>query len=975
MADANYQINAAKLKDAIKAAGANPSQILQASIDAIEAASSGEVQYVDASNPAISCMETSSVVHALSIDQHMATLRKIYPILAQTPDEIYPHMSYRDYINRFATPSEDPFMVFMPEPQFLQKAIRPNGADYVMVTIPRGSTVTVNKFITFSLQYAINIKYYDNRQMEVSYDSSVLSPIQDLTTNLLTSEVVTVPDANGRYIGFGLMIPQVAVTKYMGNVQSGSLFTGNYTFTDQFYMVRAWYRNTEGADWTEMETSYTPTVYNPTSPTLVIKVVNDSVNVVLPLLYQSTGLVNGEIRIDVYTTKGAATVNLADYTPDQFVLNMETLDRQRDTDAFTAAAQGINFTIRSNSLVNGGKNSLSFEELRTRVINNSVGPQQLPITLNNIKAAGENRGFEIVPHIDVVTDRIFLATRSLPRPSNSRLVTSASIGISTFISDDPKGITHPWVRKHGDRTTFLSKNLYRSDNGILKLLPAQEVEDLKMADTITKLRMVNSNKYLYTPFYYVLDTSSLELQTRAYMLDYPEARSRNFLYQNPSIQMVVNSDVYSLQKVDKGYVLQIQTRSGDIYKNLQDDTVYCQLAVRLLNTDRYGYWRGRLVGKTASGERIFQFNLDTDYDIDAENQIFMTNGQITSTTDVPIEIDLTSKFEIFHLTSSLPQDYEPSGVDQIIGRFQFMEVVAAATHEQLTLEFGKPLESLWTRGRTLPDSEVYERYAADVPMVFDKDEFAEPPFVITGGKVVYKYIARAGQPVLDGAGKPVILYKKGDIVYNNGVPVISSTATGNREFDLMTVEGQFYFVDDPAYTAYRDEFTKVIVDWVTQDIPLIQADTLEKTKIFFYPKNQLATTTILVADYTEETIPSGQSLVADLYVTDEVYRSSEQRERVRNLLITYLDEWIKQTEVGVSTATHGILDLMGNDVKEVYLRGLGGSKNIQYALIAKDQTRMSLKRNLDVLQNGKFYIQEDVLINFYKSTPIPVDFT
>lgn len=975
MAEANYQINAQKLKAAIEAAGSNPSQILQASIDAIEAASSGEIQFVDASNPAITLMENGAVTHANSIDQHLAALRRVYPVLAQVPDDLYGHMSYRDYIDRFASPSTDPFMVFMPERQFFQKALRPANADYVMITIPRGSTIVVNKYVTFSIQYSINIKYYDSGQMEVGYDTTVLSPVQELETNMLVNEVVSSPDPNQRYIGFGIMVPQVAVTKHTGNVQSGSLFTANYKYTDQFYMLRAWYRNDSLGAWQEMETSYIPTVYNPTSPTLVVKVVGDTVNVVLPLLYQTVGLVTGEIRIDIYTTKGAEVINLSDYQLDQFVLNMDPLDRERDTNEYTAAAQGINFTIRSNSIMDGGKNALTFEQLRERVINNSVGPQEIPITLNNIKAAGENRGFEIVPHIDVVTDRVFLATRSLPRPSNTRLVTSASIGVSTYVSDDPRGIDHPWVRKHGERTTFLSKNLYRSDNGILKLLPAQEVEDLKIADSITKLRMVNGNKYFYTPFYYVLDTSSLELQTRAYTLDYPVAKNRNFLYQNPSIQLVVNSDTYSLQKVDKGYILQIQTRSGALYKNLQDSEVYCQLAVRLLNTDRYGYWKGVQVGKTDSGERIFQFEINTDYDIDAEHQIYMTNGQITSTNNVPIEIDLTSKFEIFHITSSLTQLYEPSGVDQIIGSFQFSEVVAAITHEQLTLEFGKPLDALWTRSRTLPDSEVYERYATDVPLTYEVDTYAEPPFVIEDGQIVYNYIGKAGEVVLKPDGTPEILYKKGTYVYQNGKPVVSETRTGSREFDIMTVEGQFYFVDDPAYLAYRDEFTKIIVGWVTEDIPLIQADTLEKTKIFFYPKNQLMTTSILVADYTEETIPSGQSLVVDLYVTDEVYRSADQRERVRNLLISYLDEWIKQTEVAVSTATHSILDLMGADVKAVDLRGLGGTKNIQYALVAKEQTRMSLKRNLDMLQNGKFYIQEDVLINYYKSQPIPVDFT
>lgn len=975
MADPQYLIDSAALKKAIDDAGANPSQIVQSAMDLLESASEGAIQYVDASNPAISNLETSAVIHASGLDQSVALLGRIYPALAQTPEQLYAHMSYRDYINRFASPSTDPFMLFFPESQFMQRAIRVPNSDYHKVTIPRDTTIRVNDYVTFTLQYPVDIKYYDAQHLEVAYNTDRTSPIQDLTTNMLVPELFVEPGTTNRWIGVQIEMPQVNVSKQTGNIQAGRYFVHNYNFTDQYFMARVWYRNSDTAPWTEMVTTYSPTVYDPTVPTAQLKVIDATLNVSIPLIYQNSGLISGDVRVDIYTTKGAEVLDLANYEPDQFLINMEPLDPVLDTDQYTAAAIGINFTAKSNSVMSGGKNALTFAQLKDRVINNSVGPQEKPITNVNIKSEAEDHGFELVPNTDVVTNRIFLATRALPAPSDSRLITPATIGISTYITDDPKGVSHPWVKNHGERTTFLSKNLWQSENGIMRLMGANEVESLKVADPIVKLRMVNNNKYLYTPFYYVLDTDSEELQVRAYNLDTPEASNLNFISQNPTIQLVINTaSNYSMQKVDDGYILQIQTKSGTFYKNLLDNEVYAQLAVRLKNSTRYAYWLGKQVAKTADGERIFQFNLDTTYDLDGDDQLYLTNGQIDNTSVAPIEVDLTSTFEIFHITTSLTGLYRPSNIDELIGRFQISDPCAGVTRESLKLKFGANMVGLWTRGRTLPDSESYQRYAEDIPLVYDHDVFADPPFTIDGEQIIYDYIARAGEIVYEGE-TPVILHKKGDVVYYDGKPVVSEIYSGQREFDLLTVDGQYYFVDDDAYLDYRKEFTRIIVDWITNDIPVLQRDAIEKTKIYFYPKNQLDNITLLIDDYTEQTIPSAQSFELSLYVSDMIYRSTEQRERIKNLTIRYLASWVSGLEVSVSDAIDALKDLYGDDVKSLTMPGLGGALNLQYALISKQQSRMSLKRNLQALQSGKYIIQEDVVVNFYKANPIPIDFT
>jgi hypothetical protein len=68
--------------------------------------------------------------------------------------------------------------------------------------------------------------------------------------------------------------------------------------------------------------------------------------------------------------------------------------------------------VYSKNNVYGGKKALSFEQLRDRVIRNSVGDFNLPVTNVQIAASLENKGYEVVKNIDTVTNRAFLDLQS-----------------------------------------------------------------------------------------------------------------------------------------------------------------------------------------------------------------------------------------------------------------------------------------------------------------------------------------------------------------------------------------------------------------------------------------------------------------------------------------------------------------------------------------------------------------------------------
>lgn len=959
----------------VMAAKGNPQLVLQTSMDMISEVVGGTVEFVDASNPIAALWSSAAAIHSASMMENLAGLREQYPVLAITPPQLYNHMSYKEYLNRFCSPATVPIVFNLSFTDFKNNMVRVQGSDYSMVTIPRDTQITVSGSLKFTLQYPIEIKYFDSESIQITYNNTIESPLQKLSTNLLDYVLVNEPASSERWIRFTVPMLQVDFSSSSGNIQQGQYFTRTISFTDQFYYARCWYRNSLTKSWVEMKTTHSPMVYDPTDPTMKLKVVGNELTASLPQIYQNSLGLTGELRIDIYTSKGAAVYRMETYSPQDYVMTMNPIDPNQDTNPFTVAMLHVSAVFISTATMSGGVDEVPFAEMRERVIYNSVGEPDVPITDAQMKTAAENLGFDLVTHVDVVTDRIFLATRRLPPPSDPRLMTSANVGIATYVTDDPSQLAHPWIINHGPRTTFLSKNLYKSTEGIVKILTKSEVDSIQAMTATAKTNLLNKNRYLYSPYYYVVDTSGLELELRAYHLDDPKAGDLNFVTQNPTLQLVVNTAAYNLSKLENGYQLTIQTKSGSYYKNLEDSEVNAQIGIRLKNSSRFVYWNGVQTGRTADQERIFTFTLNTNYDLDANEQIELTNGVIDSDIPTPVWVDLTQDIHIFHTTTSIPAGiYKPDATQNMIGVAFLPTPSAAITHETISATFGSYLKGLWTRARTYPDTQVYKRYTIDVPMEYPEDIYETDPATGSGisiidGKIHYNLLHKRGEVVKDEHGQIVYAHRAGETVREGGEPVVDYTRVGTREFDMFFVDGRHYFVTDETFKEYNREFINVIVNWILKAMPALNEKTFERTEVLFYPTNQLSIINVQSGEGTKFSLESDQSLTVDVYVSDNVYRDSEQRQILEEKTIRYLDTWISTQQVAISTATEGLLTLYGDVATAVSVKGLGGAQDLQLVNMLKDEDRFCLKRILQAQQDGSFIIKEDVIVNFYRAKP------
>ncbi len=947
----------------------NPSAAFYAAVDALETIT--DVKLLDPTNPTVFLLESASIASSAAINESVALLRQTYPRLAENYEDLNNHVSDWDLLNRFASPCEEPIGFLFGLDALLKDMVRDESESCIKAVIPRDTEVKVGT-ITFTLMYPIVLRYYDTGSFSVSYDATELSNFQTIETNIINFEIRKMPEG-ARFLYFQVPMLQVKIDSVTTTNQQGRVTVLEHYLEDQFYFARAFIRNNDTNNkWKEIKTTHSQLTYDRREITLLLTVSENVVRATLPLVYMQEYNLLGEIKLVVYTTKGNIVENLVPY---ETSIELRAIDTDKDLTIYTTQAlANVPRIAIATSTTTGGKNGLSFEEYREQVIFNSTGPQQLPITQNQIKASANTKNFELIKNVDMVTDRVFLALQKLPNPTNPRLITPTNVGIETLVIEGSQLESHPYVKVNNNRWTILPKCLFNQNNGLLKLLSNTEMSNLLMMERTAFVRHLNENKYLYTPFHWVLDNNFEEFSARPYYLDNPKPSTINFISQNETLQLVVNTATRLFTKEDYGYKLQITTLSGEHYKNLPDYQVGAQLMFYPDNETVPVYILGTLIGTNSNRERVYEFHIETNYDLDEDHRLKITNGFIEANSNQEVWINLNAEFHIFIGTSSLVNNYLPNEASGLFGDFQFEQRFVPVTHESLKVELGRPLTNLWARARSLATGYNYETYSENVQMTYSEDVYEIDPitgksFSIVNGVPVFNIKHHRGDLVFDQNNNPVYAYLKDQPIIDpeTKLPKLKSLKSELKEVDLLFIDGRNYFVTDEASKAYNQELVDVLLSWITEDLATIKDKLLEKTKIYYYPKTQIGLCTVDRGDGINITIDAEQTPTLDLYVPLTVFESTTIREQLKNKAIVILDTMLSGREINSSSIEKALVETFGNAVLSVKLYGLGDHNNeLHYARVITPTRSLSLKREIVMQADGTFIVKEAVKINFIR---------
>lgn len=959
---------------------ANPGKVQQYMLRLLEKMNNDEIIIMDATNPAVFCLESATIMACAGMIDSESKLRRLYPSMANTPEELYLHMADADYVNIYSSPAVVNLTLMFDLEEIIQTAVPISSATGVRkITIPRYTKVLVAE-IPLTLLYPIDIKIMPHGGYNITFDTSESSPLATVDTNLLDWFVEEIEGV--RYLNIVTPFHQLNVTRDYASVNAMTGFSREYSFKDLYNYVRAYIQN-ENGQWVEISTTMTELVYDKDKPTLFIAVLNNSIRVTIPQIYLNNGLIKDSVRIDIYTTKGPLNINLQNYTPRSYIHDWAPLDNTLN-DRYSAPLQTIaTVGIYSSDNIYGGNKGVTFSELKKMVTQRSATTEGLPINEKQLTRSVANLGYKIVKDIDNITDRQYLATKALPAPSNGFVVTNMGLNISSLETSFLKLKELDTVTTSTYRLTIKPQTLYKLEEGILQTIPSATTRSLiEMQRTKPALlvEQLNSDTLLYSPYYYVFDVKSTEILPRIYDMDSPVIHSRYFFQDNPSMNMRLGVTNYTIVNApDKqGYILEIRLAAGEVAKALGPDHINVQLSYIGRDEPTRYYIDGSLVvdinpqtGKPYNDDYIYQFKIETQYDIDAND------GLIPIPYRSPV--NLTHEFDVVtSIRDYLPEEgYVKSDIDNILAPHYFHNYnensqYIGVSQSKVVLKFGDRLNKLWTKTRTVVDNRQIQRYIEDVPSVYKTDIYQrdsngniEISYDPETNRVTTKKLHKRGDLMYDDTGEQLFDHRKGDIVLGtDNLPIYKDGSDGlKRQIDLFLIDAVYYFANTNNVTEYKNHCTRLITSWVNRDMDLISAQLLDRSEVFYYPPVSIGNVKIIADNDIEIKVESKQSIKVKAYMSLINFRNSSLKDALHKSIAEIIQACLEKKTVSLDGIHQKLRAGIGDNIISFEVNGFLKDQ-YRTATVKDDTMTLALGKKAVVLPNLSIDIVDDIEVEF-----------
>jgi hypothetical protein len=945
-------------------------------LNKMEEVMDGDIRYCDPTNPAMFLFEAMIAVGAGNMIGMEVLTRKRYASLALTMEDLYLHMADRAYLGIFAEPSMAPIglMVALEEVRSYAVEVTPGGVRKLVM--PKNSSFTVDN-TTFTFEYPIEFTFAVNGGLSVVYGTSPNGALHTIASNIINYDVI---DYGGTsFIRLQTTVPQMTITSQIFQTNAAGVFNTTLSFTDQFHYARAYVRVTNGAvtSWKEVATTHTDQVFNPSVATVLLQVGSGVMSVRVPIVYQTLGLISGELRIDIYTTKAVNDKILTDFDSKAWSVVWEDLDND-DNGLYTAPFMKIStYRAYSDGYTSGGRAALTLEQVRERVTNFNLGPINLPITNVNREQALADDGYDSVVDVDAITKRVFNATRVMPVPLDKYTLTpisTATESMSLRLADlnGLAGTSH-----NGDRVTLHPSILYRDLDGGVEIVSEAEKSDLFLLKPEATARAISEADYRFSPFHNVLDATNDGFAMRIYYLDAPQVTARQFVQANPSVQLDLQAaSAIVVSRVANGYLIHVKTSSQTLYQGLEDDQVEVQLAYTPPGESDMAYLNGIILTKE-SGERVWEFNLVTNYDIDSNDSLTLLNFSMFGDGPLNHPIGLAPTFDIIYLVSAYTApNMKPGPIDELKNRNMLPYDSIGVLHERVTISLGSPLKYLWAGSRTVGTPADYELYADDQFDYYTETTYVEDP--VTGGMLITlgddgelhnTVLHNAGDQIFLADGSPQYKYRKGDLVLVNGEKVLKNPRQLARQIDLTLFDGRYYFANDASSINYMQQICTNMVTWATTDMGATNEKALEKSSIYFKPLATTGQLDAVVGEGADVTIYAEQSLKVLVLMTEVGFKNDDLKTNIRKTIISIIADKFASSSVAIVDISTAVREQSGADVLGLEITGLGGIYNYPLVTLTDGNGRLSIRKKLTSLPDNTYTVEEDIDIVFTPHLP------
>lgn len=1051
----------------------NPPALMRTMMLALEQNSNGRYFLVDPSNPFVYLQESACLLASAQIIGARAIAREIYPSLAENTDELYRHMSDKDHIGRFADPASTTIEFWLSMDEVLTKAVYPpDNQDALAVRrliIARNTRITAGGY-PLTMQYPIEIRVLPSQAINVVYDTSFASPFWQPTTNKLVWNIRTV--AGRKYLVIKTKVWQMHCDTQINALNVVTGFSKTFGFQNQYYYTRAFIKRDADTAWSEIRTTHSDQTYDPNYPTAVLKVdtVNRLLRVTIPQIYFNNGKILSQLRLDIYTTNGKVELSLKNFDPASYSARWIDLDDVASSRYRAPMDTFSDFLIRSSDVITGGADELPFETIRENVVTNTLDNPLVPTSLGGLENELRETGFQMILNVDNITDREVIASRVLPAPASS--VTGSGIGVrvGTALTRLNNWQLNDGIADNGIRMTVKPSALFDYVDGKLTLVPSSQVATLKATTALDYLAFtVNQRNFMFTPFYYVLDTQNETFDIRPYRLDNPELRSHFFIKENEKAAIGVSSTTAAVEVTEAGdgwYILVgVDTDENSLWRAFDETDKLVQLSyVDAASGQRHTYAGEQITaidpetGKPVDNRYVYRFHLTTNFDIDPEHRLRLTGSNSGL-------INLESSFDlVFIIKNWAPTNFQTgeiltnynTEIDQLVDPLADPlnlagDVYLGVSHEQMTIHIGDYLEILWRRSRSIvgdmeyvlnPEPTTYKYYdktimaldgsgnlditynatteeldytvlhyqgdpiiptpveltdteAADIGdnvLTFSTTTLALNPatryaFTLWGGGVDGKTLVgtivsstansvtlsvplvtaiSAGAKFVYGVQQPLAVAGQPALdVHGNPIPIAERPMGMKREFDLLLMDGRYYFATDERSQADFREAVDYMSRWLEGDLVEIASRTIERTNLFFFPTITMGAIAAIAAGDQEVQVEAEQSLSVTYYLTEDRYNNEDLRDKLEKGTPGIIASVLANRTVSRTMIERMLKDSGGEDVVSVELTGFnpGGAQT----LLFKDPlTRPTVSKRLALTASGTLVVQDNVQVHFEK---------
>lgn len=943
----------------------------------------------------------------------------IYPRRAQDFEDLYKSISDYEFFEMFASPAATKMSLMLEKNQIMMRA--PIVGDYHLAILPRDTVIEFGDY-KFGLYYPIKIMIAASTKLVyITYDNEFPNPLHvlgDINTSFREYKY-----SLADIVEIELPIYQFEITKEIADCSKVSGFNKRFNYKNRFYAARVYSFSTTSETWEELNISYSETNYDPSSPTVVLKVYSDTstVEAYVPQIYFDLDLIGTKLKIELYTTLGAIDIDISNLDVSRVKLSIPSQsDNPQKIYADPFNKLETCHVIPLTSIIAGGTNEPSFEVVKRR-IQNRVSTSSLLASPGQLKNYFEDLGFSISRVKDTFEERIYAACGLL----------TDSQGIPIQVAMDTTEVplvVESHMEKHvvmdTNAITVLPTAIFRYDTSVKRFIMVstqelQMMDDLYNTDKSSFCLFLNNNAFSRPMYHVHLKTDGRTPFITNYDLSSPAIDKIRFIRENinTSERLIVVGGVLThngYEDVDiepHKFQLDLSTSgSAGIAELLKNDPSNVKLVMivtvnttELIQVAEYNRTTGLF---TFSWTPNYKFNYYNELGVNVVNQNPATStGDFTNkySSEVYLPLSFTAKVVVL---ANLPDVQDTTLYPNLAGLFDVK--YKQVGYQELDITLGTNLhDKLYSsvdvtyRKGTVTDPNFL--YTEDEYLTYDADGFERNTdnslkIVITSTNIGETVIKKPTITVVSSSLSPefeispfeviegnetngidiVKKYSKGDPVLVNGERVLLHKA-GEIKRDLagnpLIHPREMVFMGQILHVGLNLFYSELSLTEVIQNITkrtMTQYDKLEASK-----KRLLENTYVLYRPYTcmgngafytdskkIVTHPLDISLRFKCYVPEFVLNDTSIQRQIRTKIVAIAEDALLSGTLSVTHVAGSIKDQFTSVIRHIDIFGINNNVGLQM-IENMDKTKQPiLKQELWLDENGYFTLNKSVIVQF-----------